>query len=368
MTAWLAGDAGSHLWGPATATTFRLVNMILRPLLSDVFMDPATMAIGTHKFHVIIDPACSGLQGAGLMLVYAVLWLWFFRRECRMPRALVMIPAGVLLVWLLNAARIAGLILIGNAGAPDVATGGFHSQAGWIGFNAAALGFSYALTRSPWLILQPVQSGKTVNPSANNPTAWYLTPFLVILAAALVSRAASDGFETLYPIRLLAAAALLHFRRRYMDLDWTVGWAAPAAGIAAFAIWVSLTGASEASVQFDSLSTPAGVVWIALRIVAAVITVPIAEELAFRGFLLRRLISRNFEKVNGRDSALGPILVSSIAFGILHGDRWLAAAMAGVLYAWAFRHRGSIGDAVAAHAMTNALLAGYTLVSGKWQL
>ena len=351
LTAWLAGDAGALLWQSATDATFRMVYAILRPFLPDVFMDPAGMAVGTHKFYVIIAPECSGLQGAGLMLVYGALWVWFFRRECRMPRALLMIPAGVLLVWLLNAARIAGLILIGNAGAPGIATGGFHSQAGWIGFNAAALGFSYALSRSRWLTRQPAQP----RPAAENPTAWYLIPFLVILAAALVSRAVSDGFEALYSLRLLAAAALVQFRGRYKDLDWRVGWAAPAAGVSAFAIWVGLSGA--AGVESGS----AGVLWTTLRIAAAVVTVPIAEELAFRGFLLRRLMRRDFEKVDARKAAPGPVLVSSIAFGVLHGEQWLAAIVAGVLYAWAYRHRGRIGDAVAAHAITNALLAGYMM-------
>jgi CAAX prenyl protease-like protein len=104
------------------------------------------------------------------------------------------------------------------------------------------------------------------------------------------------------------------------------------------------------------------------RTVAAVITVPIAEELAFRGFLIRRLTSADFETLSSRHYTYVAVLVSSVAFGLLHGDRWLAGTLAGLIYAVAYLRRGRIGDAVVAHATTNALLAVCVLLGGKWDL
>ena len=72
---------------------------------------------------------------------------------------------------------------------------------------------------------------------------------------------------------------------------------------------------------------------VALRLIGAVITVPIAEELAFRGFLLRRLAGPDFESVPWRNISWMPLVISSLAFGILHGERWLAGAIAGGLSA-----------------------------------
>jgi CAAX prenyl protease-like protein len=112
----------------------------------------------------------------------------------------------------------------------------------------------------------------------------------------------------------------------------------------------------------------AKITWLALRTLGAVITVPIAEELAFRGFLIRRVISRDFELLSPRSFTFLSVLVSSVAFGLLHGDRWLAGIVAGLLYAVAFLRRGRIGDAVAAHATTNALLAGWVLIRGDWYM
>jgi exosortase E/protease (VPEID-CTERM system) len=323
---------------------------------------------------VIINPECSGFEGVGLMLVFTVVWLWFFHRECRFPQALLFIPVGLFVMWFLNSVRIAALVLIGNAGAPGVAMGGFHSQAGWIAFNAAALGLSLGLRRIPWVTATAPQISSVEDRIADNPTAWYLTPFLTIVAAAMVTRAAADGFEWFYPLRFLAAAvALLYFRRKYRDLDWRVGWAAPIAGGTVFLMWLGLdllmgtTSESVSGAGLASLSTPARVTWIVFRTLAATVTVPIAEELAFRGFLLRRLISPNFEKVNCRSFTLFSVFGSSIAFGILHGDHWLAGTIAGVFYAFTFRNRGRMGDAVVAHAITNALLIPWVLHSGNWR-
>jgi CAAX prenyl protease-like protein len=61
------------------------------------------------------------------------------------------------------------------------------------------------------------------------------------------------------------------------------------------------------------------------------------------------------------------LLVSSIVFGLMHSS-WLAGTLAGLAYAFAVSRRGQLLDAVLAHATTNALLAGYVLVTGAWAL
>ena len=107
--------------------------------------------------------------------------------------------------------------------------------------------------------------------------------------------------------------------------------------------------------------------WIAIRVLSAVVTVPIAEELAFRGFLQRRLIAPDFEAVSFRTWTWFSVAASSLAFGAMHGDRWPAGAVAGIIYAAVAIRAGRLSEAVAAHAITNAILAGYVLLLGQWQ-
>src|SRR6202044_2568404 len=106
--------------------------------------------LGSDKFNVTIAPGCSGYEGIGLVLAVTCAWLWFLRRQWRFPNALALIPVGIAAVWTLNAARIAALILIGNAGAGQIALGGFHSQAGWIAFNVVAIALMVSARRVQW--------------------------------------------------------------------------------------------------------------------------------------------------------------------------------------------------------------------------
>lgn len=370
------------VWKPSLDATFYLVKGLLHLFLPQVVADRPTMTIGSPKFNVIITPWCAGYEGTALMLVFSVAWVVYFRREFRFPHALLLIPAGLLLIWLSNALRITALILIGVAGAPSVATGGFHSQAGWIAFNCIALSFAVVTRHVPWFASKRAASSLRSQPQAarssyagHNATAAYLTPFLAILAAAMISRAASGSFEWLYPLRFVAAAGVLwFFRSEYMKLNWRFGWFSVIAGFAVFGIWLGLdlmTGAhgpSAIAAGLASLPSSGRIAWLVFRTVAAVVTVPIAEELAFRGFLIRRLSSADFESLNPRHYTYIALLVSSVAFGLLHGDRWLAGTIAGLIYAAAFLRRGRIGDAVVAHATTNALLAAWVLWGGKWSL
>jgi exosortase E/protease (VPEID-CTERM system) len=374
IAACLLGNASRMLWGPAGHLTFLLAKAFLGIFVSGIVADPATDTIGFRAFDVQIAAPCSGLEGIGLMIVFGGVWLWLFRREFRFPQALLLIPAGVAVIFAMNVLRIAALVLIGAAGAQGVALGGFHSQAGWMAFIAVAVGFALTAQRLPWVTVA-VRTAAAADRSAENPTAGYLVPFLAILAAAMISRASAAGFEWLYPLRFLAAAAALWFyRRKYAALDWKFGWMAPAIGTLVFVMWIGLDSIRGGAVEngiasgLAALPAPARFAWLGVRALAAVTTVPIAEELAFRGFLIRRLMAADFESVDSRKSAWLPVLISSAAFGALHGDRWLAGTAAGALYAAALRWRGRIGDAVAAHAATNTLLAAWVLIGGRWNL
>ncbi len=362
------------LWAPAARLTFVLVAWLLHLFSSGVVSEPRTLIIGTPKFTVAIFDTCSGMEGIGFMLLFATMWLGYFRKEFKFPQALLLIPAGLATIFFFNAVRLTLLILIGSLGAPNVAVHGFHSEAGWIAFNVVAIGFVLSAPRLPWISIPKAHRAPDDKP-IRDATAAYLVPFLAILAAAMLSRAASGGFEWLYPLRFLAAAAALwFFRSQYTSLNWHFGWFAPVAGCAVFAMWIGLDSRSSAhadnSVAAGLALVPqtATVVWLTFRTLAAVVTVPIAEELAFRGFLLRRLISREFETVAPRTFTYFSILASSVAFGILHGDRWVAGIVAGIVYAVVFLLRGRIGDAVVAHATTNALLAAWILTRGAWYL
>jgi exosortase E/protease (VPEID-CTERM system) len=360
-----------RLWSSAAALTFVLVRLVLSPFLTIVRTDAATHIIESRHFAVEITSACSGLEGLGLMFVFCVAWLVYFRREYIFPLALLLIPASLTAIFGLNVLRIAALMLIGNAGYPEVALFGFHSQAGWIAFNIVACAVVYFSRRSAWLN-RTMATGKD-DTIADNPAATYLMPLLAILAAGIVSHAMSGRFEVMYPLRLVAGLAVLAcYRRQLIKIKWAFSWRGPALGLAVFLIWIAAAGAllpvaamPEPLASFSPISRG---VWISTRMLASIFTVPIAEELAYRGYLMRRLTKSDFESVPYESVRWPAITITAIVFGAAHGALWLPGIAAGLAYGLLVTYRGSLGEAVAAHATTNLLIAVAVVAGNQWQL
>jgi exosortase E/protease (VPEID-CTERM system) len=357
-----------ELWRPTAAATFHLVRIILQPILPGLTADPATRVLGTQRFAVEILEFCSGLEGMSLILVFTLAWLWYFRKEYRFPRALLLIPFGVALMFGLNAVRIAVLVLIGNAGYREVAVYGFHSQAGWIAFNAVAVGIAVWTRRSRWLNRseEPLEGNQS-----DNPTAVFLMPLLAILAAGMLSHALSGRFEWFYPLRLFAClVVIVIYRRRLAALSWRWSWRGPLLGIGVFFVWIAgvrFLAPDSGMPEALAAATPSlrwG--WIICRVTASVLTVPLAEELAYRGFLMRRLQTRDFDSLAYERVGWFAVAASSVLFGVVHGALWLPGSLAGFAYGWIAKRQGHLGESVTAHVTTNFLVAAVALGSGNW--
>jgi CAAX prenyl protease-like protein len=167
---------------------------------------------------------------------------------------------------------------------------------------------------------------------------------------------------------------LWYFRSSYTEVRLTWSWTAFGTGIFVFGLWLAFeplyTGSQSGQDIGDDLARMpliGSAVWLVLRVVGSVIVAPLVEELAFRGYFLRRLINADFREVAvGRLTWLS-VGLSSVAFGVVHG-RWIAATLAGLCYALVLRRRAELSDAILAHATTNALIVVYVLATGAWNL
>ncbi|HRE42964.1 MAG TPA: CAAX prenyl protease-related protein, partial [Terricaulis sp.] len=114
---------------------------------------------------------------------------------------------------------------------------------------------------------------------------------------------------------------------------------------------------------------PAGadIAWLALRLLGFVLIVPIAEELLFRGYLHRALISRRFETVAPGAFGWAAFLVTTLIFGAMHG-RWLAGALAGAAFAFTLYRSNTLAGPIAAHGAANGLIAAWAVWSESWEL
>jgi exosortase E/protease (VPEID-CTERM system) len=367
----IAGTHAQLMWRPLSASTLTAVAMALRLFGRTTIIGPRPDQIGIPGFRVLVGPSCSGLEGIGLITVFVAGYLWFCRRELRFPISLILLPAGVVAMWIMNVIRITALILIG-VWSPTIAVDGFHTVAGWLLYTATAIATVVVSRRSNLFSRFAPEAGEFTAP---NPAAVYLAPLLTILLIAMLTRIAGSGFEYLYSLKVIGAAAVLWWYRDRLaefPLDWS--WSAVAIGALVFVEWIVLqrnTGAAAQDLAFATglgqMPTTVAAGWLTFRVLGAVATVPIAEELAFRGYLLRKLISADFEKVDFAHITLLSFVVSSTLFGLLH-RQWLAGVIAGMLFATAMHRRGRLLDAVVAHSAANAMLSAYVLATGHWWL
>jgi exosortase E/protease (VPEID-CTERM system) len=361
------GFVADIAWHSASLPTLRAAAWCLRLLGKAVVVDPGRMRVAIPGFRAIILYKCSGIEGVGLVLTFLSFYLWWYRDQLRLPRALLLLPIGMIAAWMLNVVRIVGLILIGVHNRP-LALGGFHSAAGWILFNA----LSFGIVAASWQFESLSKAPPTTMPRRID-AAFYLVPFLAIAVTGMITHAFTLGFDFLYPLRVIAAmAALLYFRDRLASIKWSPSLMAIGVGAAVFVIWIALArGGDAGSAGFIAglrqLSPPQSVLWLMFRAFGAVVTVPIAEELAFRGYLIRKFVSSDFETVSAREFTWFSFIASSALFGAFHAE-WIAGTIAGMLFAYAIYRRGSLGGAIYAHATANALLAAYVLATGRWSL
>ena len=363
----------SALWYPLSDLTFAVTKWLLGLVSNDIVSDPEVYLLGTDAFQIQIAPVCSGHEGIGLVAAALALFLVLFRRRLRFPQALLLLPIGIVAIWICNALRITALILVGTYLSRDVALGGFHSQAGWIAFSAVTIAIGAVALRSRVFAKIDAEEQGAKDVAAEPATAAYLLPLLVLVAAAMVTTALSSGFDALYPAKILVATTVLTcFLSVYRSIPWSWSWLAALNGVVVYAIWLSLEGlatsdGTQLSNALQELSPLWRNVWLGFRVAGSVLVVPLIEELAFRGYLMRRLTSAEFDSISYRQASWMAVFVSSVLFGLLHG-RWFAGTLAGLCYAMAARRRDMLCDAIVAHCVTNGMIAVHVLVTGTWQL
>jgi exosortase E/protease (VPEID-CTERM system) len=344
------------LWSDAT---FRISGALLALMTDGAFGDPAARILGARDFAVTIAPHCAGYEGVGLVSSFLAIYLFAFRRELRFPHALILIPLAAAAAWFLNALRIALLVMIGAHVSPDVAIGGFHSQAGWIMFLTtafAAMALSHSLP-----VFRRITTSPPSRSIGSGPAAPYIGPLAAVLCAGLLAQTFSADLNLLgAPLALaFGGATLWAFRKQYGPVHRPTALAI-LVGAAIGGVWAITEPAATAPNAFAhwAETTPPALVaaYLVVRIAGFALVTPVVEELAFRGYLQRALSAKRFESIPIGTLTMVGVVGSSLAFAALH-ERWLSAAIAGALYALLASRGTRLTDAVAAHIASNAAIA-----------
>ncbi len=194
-----------------------------------------------------------------------------------------------------------------------------------------------------------------------------------------VSRWSDLAVLSIYPIKTVAVlGAIIYFWPRYEELRGKpfgsgaeVGLSI-AVGVLVYLAWVRMDWSwamqGEVNGGYDPFTAgaQAGLLLAGVRMFGASIVVPIMEELFWRSFLIRYLVSPHFQYV--RIGVFAPVsfVGTVILFGLEH-NLWLAGMMAGVAYNLLLYRTGRLWPCILAHGVTNAVLAIHVLVTGEVQ-
>ena len=218
-----------------------------------------------------------------------------------------------------------------------------------------------------------------------------LLPYLAPYGAYVLtgSLAGDLGHELDYAIRIIGTGGLLlAFRSRYQRLFGPRPWQTSvlvgcAAGVVGVFLWIAFL----LPFQDAHAGEPFAFAAFLLRLSAAALIAPFAEELLCRGYILGVVTQWQEARRSGKNALdvvldersvqeLPPgsctwlaALVSSAAFALGHGSvQWLAAFAYGLLMAGLWRLRRDLITPLTAHAVTNIMLYVFVFTTGNWGL
>ena len=371
------GGAARSAWDRLSFITLELVYRLLSLYEKSVAIDVAGQSVTVERFTVVIDQSCSGYEGVALVSTFLVLFLWAFRATLRFPNAFLLLPIGIVAILALNVVRIAVLVSLGAHISPDMAAGGFHSQAGWMAFLFVTIGI---MLIAPRIAFFSTSAGARAAPLADRALGngidgdrlmlGLLAPFMALMAGAVLTSASAPFDIPLYGLKVVAAGIALYMLRDVVGRVVQMPAFLPVlVGTVIGFFWVITDiGSGSALKEFlTSIPAVAVVAWLVVRAIGGVIVVPLVEEMAFRGLLYRWFISRRFEYVDPGRFSIIALVCSSVLFGVMH-QRWIAGTIAGAIFALLMIWRGRISDAIWAHVAANAVIFVWALYFRQWSL
>ena len=152
-------------------------------------------------------------------------------------------------------------------------------------------------------------------------------------------------------------------------------------GVAVFVLWIapdvlwpsyrqswlfnnSLLGSPKSSLD---QSLKSSLLFIVFRILNSVVNVPVLEELFWRGWLMRWLISTDFQKVPMGAYTAQSFWTVAVLFASEHGSYWDVGLATGAIFNWWMVRTRNLADCIFCHAVTNGCLAVYVLTRDQWQ-
>jgi uncharacterized protein len=212
---------------------------------------------------------------------------------------------------------------------------------------------------------------------AASPEYARIAPFAIfVILTALQGEFGPQSRYWLYLVKTLIGAWMIWEARPFVEeMRWKISSEAVAVGIVVFAVWVGLDGLYPRLAKAEGSWNPneeygagSAMAWFysIIRIAGSSIVVPPIEEIFYRSFLYRYFVKIDFRAMPFSQYHGLSFVVTSLIFGFMHPDRWLAGILCGLAYQGLAIHKNRLGDAMTAHAITNLLLGLWVVATNAW--
>jgi CAAX prenyl protease-like protein len=235
------------------------------------------------------------------------------------------------------------------------------------------------VTRAPILASQGSKALPRILPFAIYLSFLAITELIAWISAHVpaIAPLATGADLWLYPLKTFAVLAILvYYWRCYDELKGFKGLTFPnvvlalVTGVVVYLLWVrmdwpwAMQGNPSGYNPFLAGNDWGNVLAI-VRLFGAVAVVPLMEELFWRSFLIRYLISPQFKAVPLGSFSMLSFLATTGLFGLEH-HLWLAGMVAGAAYTLLLYHTRALWPSIMAHAVTNLLLGLHVLFTHEW--
>lgn len=203
-----------------------------------------------------------------------------------------------------------------------------------------------------------------------------VAPFAIFVVLTAFQDLGGPARYWFYAIKTVIVAWMLWEARSFAtEMRWKISAEAMLVGVLIFGVWIGLDGyyprlgkLGEPWNPHQQFGENSATAWffVLARLAGSTIVVPPVEELFYRSFLYRYFVKINFQAMPlGQFHPLS-FAVTSILFGLMHPDRWVAGIICGLGYQWLVVRNNRLGDAITAHAITNFLLGLWVIWRGAW--
>jgi uncharacterized protein len=216
---------------------------------------------------------------------------------------------------------------------------------------------------------------------------YYILPFVMYLAGTALASQFPQVYPLLYFCVVILTAGLLIRCWRFYEVvkpHWKI-LDAVAVGILGIALWVFLCQFQFEAMLAESLPTflqpkprvglnpfeqiSSRYVWgfIFIRLIGLAILVPAVEEIFWRGFLARWLVSEKWEEIPIGKFTVSSFLFVTLLFTTAHPE-WIAAAVYCSLLNGYLIWKKDLWSCIVAHGVSNLVLGIYVLATAQYQL